>query len=67
MEELSKKPETKTEDKTINKKSLKFSNIEIVKLLPIFDNVRHKKIILSNFLLSNPDLLEELIFQGFYL
>jgi len=46
MEELSKKPETKTEDKTINKKSLKFSNIEIVKLLPIFDNVRHKKIIL---------------------
>ena len=46
MEELSKKPETKTEDKTINKKSLKFSNIEIVKLLPIFYNVRHKKIIL---------------------
>ena len=46
MEELSKKPETKTEDKTINKKSLKFSNIEIVKLLPIFDNAQHKKIAL---------------------
>ena len=51
MEELSKKPETKAEDKTINKKSLKFSNIEIVKLLPIFDNVRHKKICVT----SGPD------------
>ena len=44
MQELINKPPTNPSDRTVNKKTLQFSNSAIDKYLPTFGNLRHKRI-----------------------